>query len=116
MLRAKIKECDGLVSLLTDRIDGPLLDTAPRLKVVSNFAVGFNNIDVPAATERGVAVGNTPGVLTDATADMAMAKFVFRSLTREHPQPGDFLASANEVVAGEIAKWTPVAKRVMQAN
>jgi glyoxylate reductase len=76
VLRAKIAECDGLVSLLTDRIDGPLLDQAPRLKVVSNFAVGFNNIDVPACTARGVTVGNTPGVLTDATADMAFCLLI----------------------------------------
>ena len=68
----KLRDCDGLVSLLTDRIDGNLLDRGPRLKVVSNFAVGFNNIDVPAATARGVVVGNTPGALTDATADCAM--------------------------------------------
>ena len=67
----RIADCDGLLSLLTERIDGRLLDAAPRLKVVSNYAVGFNNIDMPAATERGIAVGNTPGVLTDATADMA---------------------------------------------
>jgi glyoxylate reductase len=73
VIRAKIRDCDGLVSLLTDRIDGPLLDAAPRLKVVSNFAVGFNNIDVPAATTRGICVGNTPGALTDATADLAFA-------------------------------------------
>ena len=72
IIRDKIKNADGLVSLLTDKIDGPLLDAAPQLKVVSNFAVGFNNIDIPVATERGVAVGNTPGVLTDATADMGM--------------------------------------------
>src|SRR5438552_17506175 len=70
-IRQKIANCEGLVSLLTDRIDAALLDAAPHLKVVSNYAVGFNNIDVPAATARGVAVGNTPGVLTDATADMA---------------------------------------------
>src|SRR5436309_9760789 len=72
VIRKKIADCDGLVSLLTDKIDGPLLDAAPRLKVVSNFAVGFNNVDVPAATQRGVAVGNTPGALTDATADTAV--------------------------------------------
>jgi glyoxylate reductase len=71
LLREKVAGRDGLVSLLTDRIDAALLDAAPRLKVVSNYAVGFNNIDVKAATERGVCVGNTPGVLTDATADMA---------------------------------------------
>jgi glyoxylate reductase len=76
VLRQKIAGCDGLVSLLTDKIDGPFLDLAPRLKVVSNFAVGFNNIDVPAATQRGIAVGNTPGVLTDATADMAFCLLI----------------------------------------
>lgn len=70
-IKSAIADCDGLVSLLTDKIDGELLDAAPRLKVVSNFAVGFNNIDVPACTERGVCVGNTPGALTDATADCA---------------------------------------------
>lgn len=75
-LRARAASCDGLVSLLTDRIDAALLDAAPRLKVVSNCAVGFNNIDVPAATARGVAVGNTPGVLTDATADMAFCLLI----------------------------------------
>jgi len=76
VLRQKVASCDGLVSLLTDRIDAALLDAAPRLKVVSNFAVGFNNIDVAAATARGIAVGNTPGVLTDATADMAFCLLI----------------------------------------
>ncbi len=76
VLKQKVAHCDGLVSLLTDRIDAALLDAAPRLKVVSNFAVGFNNVDVPAATERGIAVGNTPGVLTDATADMAFCLLI----------------------------------------
>lgn len=76
VLRQKIAGCDGLVSLLTDRIDGDLLDRAPQLKVVSNFAVGFNNIDVAACTQRGVAIGNTPGVLTDATADMAFCLLI----------------------------------------
>lgn len=76
VLLKKIADCDGLLCLLTERIDGPLLDAAPKLKVVSNYAVGFNNIDVPAATERGVPVGNTPGVLTDATADMAFALLI----------------------------------------
>lgn len=76
VLRDKVAACDGLVSLLTDRIDAPLLDAAPRLKVISNYAVGHNNIDVAAATERGIAVGNTPGVLTDATADMAFCLLI----------------------------------------
>jgi glyoxylate reductase len=64
---------DGLVALVTDRIDGALLDAAPRLRVVSNVAVGYDNIDVPAATARGVVVTNTPGVLTETTADFAFA-------------------------------------------
>src|SRR5262249_29956927 len=72
----KAAACDGLVSLLTDKIDAALMDAAPRLKVVSNYAVGFNNVDIPAATERGIAVGNTPGVLTDATADMAFCLLI----------------------------------------
>ncbi|MBX7166575.1 MAG: D-glycerate dehydrogenase [Pirellulales bacterium] len=73
VLLEKVARCDGLLALLTEKIDGELLDAAPRLKVVSNFAVGFNNIDVSAATARGVCVGNTPGVLTEATADLAVA-------------------------------------------
>ncbi len=76
VLRQKIADREGLVALLTDKIDDALLGQAPKLKVISNFAVGFNNIDVPACTERGVCVGNTPGVLTDATADMAFCLLI----------------------------------------
>ncbi|MGL4465094.1 MAG: 2-hydroxyacid dehydrogenase [Planctomycetia bacterium] len=72
VLREKAAGVDALLSLLTDRVDAALLDAAPRLKVVANFAVGYNNIDVAAATARGLPVGNTPGVLTDATADIAV--------------------------------------------
>jgi glyoxylate reductase len=65
---------DAIVSLLTEKIDGELLDTAgAQLKSVSNVAVGYNNIDVPACEQRGVLVTNTPGVLTEATADIAMS-------------------------------------------
>jgi lactate dehydrogenase-like 2-hydroxyacid dehydrogenase len=63
----------GLYSLLTDRVDAELLDAAPALKVVSNMAVGFDNVDVAECTRRGLPVGNTPGVLTDTTADLAFA-------------------------------------------
>ncbi|MSQ42438.1 MAG: D-glycerate dehydrogenase [Dehalococcoidia bacterium] len=72
-LRARAAGCDGLLSMLTERIDAPLLDACPRLRAVSNLAVGYDNIDVAACTARGVAVTNTPGVLTDATADMTFA-------------------------------------------
>jgi glyoxylate reductase len=65
--------CDGAITLLTDRIDGPVLDRHPGLRVISNFAVGYDNIDVPAASERGVLICNTPEVLTNATADHTWA-------------------------------------------
>lgn len=61
------------VTLLTDRVDDRFLDAAPHLRIVANVAVGYNNIDVAACAARGVTVTNTPGVLTDATADLAMA-------------------------------------------
>ena len=65
------RQADGLLTLLTDKIDAELMDAAPRLKVVANFAVGFDNIDVPAATQRKILATNTPGVLTETTADLA---------------------------------------------
>ena len=69
-----VSGADAIVSLLTEKIDGELLTASgPQLKSVSNVAVGYNNIDVPACEERGVLVTNTPGVLTEATADIAMA-------------------------------------------
>lgn len=67
----KVRDKEGLLCLLTDRIDAALMDASPRLKVISQCAVGFDNVDLVAATERGIPVGNTPGVLTDATADFA---------------------------------------------
>lgn len=73
VLLEKVKTVDGLLCLLTDRIDPFLLDNAPSLKVVSQMAVGYDNIDVAAATERNIPIGNTPGVLTDATADLTWA-------------------------------------------
>src|SRR4029079_18167489 len=71
-LLRRIEGVDGVLALLTDRVDAEFFDRAgPQLKVVSNYAVGFDNIVVPEATRRGVPVGNTPGVLTDTTADLA---------------------------------------------
>lgn len=68
-----IRQVDGFLCLLTDTIDADILDANPNLKVVANYAVGFNNVDVSAATDRKIPVTNTPGVLTDSTADMAWA-------------------------------------------
>jgi glyoxylate reductase len=72
VLLREVAEIDGLLSLLTDRVDTELLERAPRLRVGANCAVGFDNIDVPASTARGVVVTNTPGVLTETVADFTM--------------------------------------------
>ncbi len=73
-LLARVSGMDGLVTLLSDPISAAVMDGAgPQLKVISQYAVGFDNIDIPAATARGIRVGHTPGILTDATADFAFA-------------------------------------------
>ncbi len=73
-LLEQVRGCDGILALLTDRIDGAVMDAAgPQLRVISNFAVGVDNIHVAEATRRGIPVGNTPGVLTETTADLAWA-------------------------------------------
>src|SRR5688572_27945762 len=92
---------DGLLSLLTDTVDDELLDAAgPQLKVVSNFAVGFDNIDVPALTRRNVPAGNTPGVLTETTADLAFA--LLMAAARRIPEGVDY------VRAGNWRTWGPM--------
>ena len=73
VLRRSIADKEGLISMITDSVDSDLMDRAPRLRVISQMAVGFNNIDVRAATARGIPVTNTPGVLTDATAELAFS-------------------------------------------
>src|SRR6476661_1112833 len=100
VLRAKVSDCVGLVSLLTDKVDGALLAAAPKLKVVSNFAVGFNNVDLAACAARGVAVGNTPGVLTDATADTAV--MLLMAAARR------VLESAIDAKEGRWLTWEPL--------
>jgi glyoxylate reductase len=72
-LLARVPELDGLLALLTDRIDAELIAAAPRLRAISNYAVGVDNVDVEAAAARGIPVGNTPDVLTESTADLALA-------------------------------------------
>lgn len=72
-LLAAVKEAQGVVGLLTDRIDAEFFDAAPKLKGYANYAVGFDNIDVAEATRRGIPVSNTPDVLTRATAELAWA-------------------------------------------
>jgi len=89
-LLRRVKGVEGILSLLTDTIDDELLDAAgPQLKVVSNFAVGFDNIDVPACTRRGIPAGNTPGVLTETTADLAFA--LLMSAARRIPESVEYV-------------------------
>ncbi len=99
-LLEKVRGVDGLLCLLTERIDTELMDAVgPQLKVISNMAVGVDNIDVSAATARGISVGNTPGVLTDATADQAFALML--SAARRIPEAERFLR------AGKWVTWSP---------
>ena len=72
-LLAGVAEAEGLLSMLVDKVDAELLEAAPGLRAVANYAIGFDNIDLEATAARGVQVGNTPDVLTDATADLAWA-------------------------------------------
>ena len=100
-LLEKVRGLDGLLSLLTDKIDGEVMDAAgPRLKVIANHAVGFDNVDLPAATQRGILVTNTPGVLTDATADHAWA--LLFAAARRIPESEKFLR------AGKFTGWGPL--------
>ncbi len=91
--------CAGAITLLTDAITAEVLDREPQLKVISNLAVGYDNIDVPAATARGVAVCNTPGVLTETTADFAWA--LLMAAARRIPEAIDY------VRAGKWKTWGP---------
>jgi glyoxylate reductase len=93
------RDCEGILTLVTDPVNRALLEQAPKLRVVSNMAVGYDNIDVAACTERGVAVGNTPGVLTDATADLAFALLL--AAARRLPEAREF------VLAGRWKTWDP---------
>jgi glyoxylate reductase len=79
ILEKEIQDVEGLYCLLTETIDRPLLNMGSTLKIVSNMAVGYNNIDVAAATEKGIMVTNTPGVLTETTADLTFALLVATS-------------------------------------
>lgn len=99
-LLAGVAEAEGVLCLLTDKIDAALLEQAPKLRVVSQMAVGYDNIDVAACTACGIKVGNTPGVLTETTADLAFALL---------------LATARRVVeaeqdlrAGAWQTWSPM--------
>ena len=100
-LLEKVKGRDGVLCLLTDTIDAEVMDTAgPQCKVFSNYAVGVNNIDLDAASEKKVMITNTPGVLTDATADMAAA--LMFGVARRMVESDEFMRS------GKYEGWSPM--------
>ncbi len=95
-LRAAAREAEGLLCLLTDRIDAALLAACPRLRVVSSCSVGVDHVDLDAATARGIPVGHTPGVLTETTADLAFGLLL--AAARRIPEAERFLRAG---------RWTP---------
>jgi lactate dehydrogenase-like 2-hydroxyacid dehydrogenase len=100
-LLRRVEGVDGFLAMLTDTVNDELLDRAgPQLRVVSNYAVGYDNIDVPACTRRGVAVGNTAGVLTETTADCAFA--LLMAAARRIPEAYDYVRQ------GKWKTWGPM--------
>ncbi len=95
-----LKGKDGLLCLLTDNIDAEVIHSEPKLKMIANYAVGFNNIDIKVATERGIPVSNTPDVLTNATAEMAWA--LLFSVSRRIVEADNFSR------AGKFEGWAPM--------
>lgn len=95
----RLKGMDGMLCLLTDEIDGEIMDAEPNLKVISNYAVGFNNINVDEATKRGIPVTNTPGVLTETTADFAWT--LLMGIARRLVEADKFTR------AGKFKGWRP---------
>jgi len=100
-MRERLAGADGLFSMVTDPVDAQLLAACPDLKAIANMAVGTDNIDLEAAAERGIPVGNTPDVLTDATADLAFALLL--AVARRIPE------GAAQVREGRWRTWEPAA-------
>lgn len=100
----KAKNCDALASLLSDKIDAEVFNVAPKLKIVSQLAVGFDNIDIPEATKRGIYVTNTPEVLTDTTADFAWA--LLMALARRVVEADTYVRGGQWKVAWHPAMFT----------
>ena len=92
-------DAEGLLTLLTDQVDAALIDSCPDLRAISNYAVGFDNIDLEAAGRRGIPVGNTPDVLTDATADLTFALLL--AAARKLPE------AFGSVGEGDWITWEP---------
>jgi glyoxylate reductase len=98
-LMQRARDADGLLSLLTDRVDAELLEACPRLRAIANLAVGYDNIDLEAVRARNIPVGNTPDVLTEATADLTFALLL--AAARKLPE------AAASVTDGDWLTWEP---------
>lgn len=94
-----VKKAEGLISMLNDAIDKEVIAAAPNLKIIANYAAGFNNIDLKAAFERGIVVTNTPGVLTETTADLTWALIL--AVARRIPEAEQLVRS------GKWTGWAP---------
>jgi glyoxylate reductase len=99
-LLAMVADREGLLCMITDRVDAALMDRAPGLRMIANFGVGFDNIDISAASERGILVSNTPDVVTDATADLT---FTLMLAVARRVLEGDRMTRA-----GEFRFWAPM--------
>ena len=99
-LQNKVKDIQGLICLLDDTIDKDLIDAAPKLEVISNMAVGYNNIDYNYAKSKGIAVCNTPGILTQSTAELAWA--LLFAIARRIPESDSFMRE------GKFTGWMPM--------
>ncbi len=100
ILREKVKDIKGLICLLDDKIDKALIDSAPELEVISNMAVGYNNIDYKYAKSKRIAVCNTPGILTQSTAELAWA--LLFAIARRIPESNIFMRE------GKFTGWMPL--------
>ena len=100
ILLEEVKKADALLTMLSDKVDKELLDAAPKLKVIANLAVGYDNIDVEYANQKGIAICNTPDVLTDTTADLAFALLL--STARRVVEAAEFIKK------GEWKSWSPL--------
>ncbi|MET1030498.1 2-hydroxyacid dehydrogenase, partial [Domibacillus tundrae] len=100
VLEQEIQEADGLICLLTETIDDSLINKAKNLKIIANMAVGYNNIDLDSATKRNIMVTNTPGVLTETTADLTFA--LLMATARRLVEASDYLRN------GDWTTWSPM--------
>ncbi|HPO26558.1 MAG TPA: D-glycerate dehydrogenase, partial [Petrotogaceae bacterium] len=93
ILKEELRDCQGVITMLSDKIDSQVIDSAPNLKVISNYAVGYDNIDIKYAASKGIKIGNTPGVLTETTADLAFT--LLMAVSRRITEAAEYVKQGN---------------------